>query len=414
MRDQSKKRAVTKPKNRAASAEHDTGGGVAGAIARALGVGVLAAAAAAALAELLALPDPPARRRAIAADPGRFRNPALGELLLDRARVTVHDSPTEALELAGLAEAVASRLAGGPYGPDFCRDRLAEARAHRANALRAQGDLRAARTLLAEAERLAACSADPFLRAEVASFAASLARDQRRWDEACAYLDEAERLFVAVDASFEMIARVRLKRASVRMNDGAPREAAAIARGVLDELERTGGPSGKAGEQLRFVARHNLVSYLCEAGDHRAARDQMERIGPTLDEHRERSFRLRARWLRGKIAHGLGELDVAERELGAARDGFLAAGLGLDAAIVALDLAVLFAGQGRDRAVRRIAAWTTRLFEARDVHPDALAALGLFRRAALREALGAGEIRRLVRYLQSVRTGPPVRFEAAS
>lgn len=414
MARQPKRWAGTGAKSRADWTERDAERAIDGAIERVLGFQTLEAEAAAALAELLALRDPAARRRAIADDPGRFRNPALGELLLDRARVAVHDSPTEALELAGLAEAVASRLAGGPYGPDFCRDRLAEARAHRANALRAQGDLRAARTLLAEAQRLAAGSADPFLRAEVASFAASLARDQRRWDEACTYLDEAERLFVEVDASFEMLARVRLKRASVRMNDGMPHEAAAIARSVLDELERTGGPPGRAGEQLRFIARHNLVHYLCEAGDHRGARDQMERLGPALDEHRERSFRLRARWLRGKIAHGLGELDVAERELGAARDGFLAAGLGLDAAIVALELALLFAGQGRDRAVRRIAAWTTRLFEARDVHPDALAALGLFRRAALREALGAGEIRRLVRYLQAVRTGPPVRLESAS
>lgn len=388
--------------------EGDAERAIDGAIERVLGFRSVEAEAAAALAELLSLPDARARARAIAEEPGRFGNPALCELLLERGRVTVHDSPAGAEELAALAEAVASALPGELYGPDFCRDRLAETRAHRANALRARGDLRAARKLLAEAQRLADGSADPFLRGEVASFAASLARDQRRWEEASAYLDEAERRFLEVDASFDLIARVRLKRASVLMHVGSPREAAVIARGVLDQLERSGGAAGKAGGQLRFVARHNLVSYLCEAGDHRAAREQMERLAPALDEHGERSFRLRGQWLRGKIAHGLGELDRAERELRAARDGFLQAGLGLDAAIVALDLAVLFAGQGRDRAVRRIATWTAGLFEACDLHPDALAALGLFRTAAEREALGAVEIRRWIRYLQAVRTGPAV------
>jgi hypothetical protein len=133
-----------------------------------------------------------------------------------------------------------------------------------------------------------------------------------------------------------------------------------------------------------------------------------------LGFHRERSFRLRARWLRGKIAYGLGELAAAEADLAAARDGFLAAELGLDAAIVALDLAILHAEQGRHGEVRRIATWTSRLFEAQDVHPEALAALGLFRQAALREALSAGEIRRVVRYLRSVRVAPPSRHQAAS
>lgn len=394
--------------------ERDAERAIDGAIERALGFRAVEAEAAGALEELLSLPGPGARARAIGADPARFGNPALCELLLERARVTVHDSPAEAEELAGLAEAVASALPGGLYGPDFCRDRLAETRAHRANALRALGDLRAARRLLAEAERLADGSADPFLRGEVASFAASLARDQRRWNEATAYLDEAERRFREIDACFDLVARVRLKRASVLMHVGSSREAAAIARGVLDELERSGGAAGKAGEQLRFIARHNLVSYLCEAGDHRAAREQMARLAPALNEHRERSFRLRGQWLRGKIAHGLDELELAERELRAARDGFLEAGLGLDAAIVALDLAVLFAGQGRDRAVRRIASWTAGLFEACDLHPDALAALGLFRSAAEREALGAVEIRRLIRYLEAVRTAPAVLLEAVS
>jgi hypothetical protein len=408
-----------------AEAERESERMIEEAVDRALAFQVLEAGAAEAIEQILALPDHEARVRTIRADPDRFRNPALGELFLDRARIRVHDSPVEAGEIAALAEEVAILLPEGPYGTDFCRDRLAEARAHQANAVRAQGDLRRAQVLLREAFHLASDSVDSFLRAELFSFAASLARGQRRWPEALGHLDDAEGLFLEMDASFDLVARIRLQRASVLMLDGEPRVAADIVRGVIEELdyldrrgrsERAGGScfGVEAAEQLRFIARHNLVSYLCEAGDYREARDLMVQIGPLLAGHRERSFRLRARWLRGKIAYGLGELAAAEADLAAARDGFLAADLGLDAAIVALDLAILHAEQGRHGEVRRIATWTSRLFEAQDVHPEALAALGLFRQAALREALSAGEIRRVVRYLRSVRVAPPSRHQAAS
>lgn len=411
-----------------ADAERETERMIEEAVERALAFQVLEAGAREAIGQLLDLPDHATRVRTVRSDPDRFRNPALGELFLERARVRVHDSPAEAGELAALAEEVARLLPEGPYGAEFCRDRLAEARAHQANAVRAQGDLRRAQALLRNAVRLASDSVDSFLRAELSSFAASLARSQRRWAEALGHLDDAESLFLEMDASFDLVARIRLQRASVLMLEGEPRLAADIVRGVIEELEhldrldsadhpeRSGGASmgAEAGAQLRFIARHNLVSYLCEAGDYREARDLMVRIGPVLAGHRERSFRLRARWLQGKIAHGLGELDTAEEELAAARDGFLAADLGLDAAIVALDLAILHAEQGRHGEVGRIAAWTARLFEAQDVHPEALAALGLFRQAALREALSAHEIRRVVRYLHSVRMAPPARHQAAS
>ena len=60
---------------------------------------------------------------------------------------------------------------------------------------------------------------------------------------------------------------------------------------------------------------------------------------------------VRRRWLEGRIAAGLGELDKAERELLAARGDFEQAGLAFAAAIVDLDLVAVWLRQGRTREI---------------------------------------------------------------
>lgn len=326
-------------------------------------------------------------------------NPALIELFLEEARSCVHDSPWEAGELAELADVVARRLDVGTYGESFCNDRVLEARAHRANALRAQGELKAAAALLAEVEHRLHDVFDPFLLAELATFKASLAKDQRRFDDALEGLDEAERLFLEVEADYALVARVRLQRASLLSLGGEPRVAVDLAQEVIEGLQETADP------ELHFIAQHNLVSYLCEAGCYQHARRILTELAPSYQRHPRRSFRIRFHWRQGKIAHGLGEHDTAESEYVAARDAFLHAGLGYDAALVALDLASLYLEQGRTAEVREIAVWTSTLFEAQDIHREALAALALFRRAALEDALTVAQLQRLTRRMTLLRVG---------
>ncbi len=71
------------------------------------------------------------------------------------------------------------------------------------------------------------------------------------------------------------------------------------------------------------------------------------------------------------------------------RQGFLDQGIGYDVAMVSLDLAVLYIRDGRTAEVLRIAEETVALFEAQDVHREALAALRLFLEAARREEVTA-------------------------
>ncbi|HEX3557122.1 MAG TPA: hypothetical protein VIA62_28180 [Thermoanaerobaculia bacterium] len=90
---------------------------------------------------------------------------------------------------------------------------------------------------------------------------------------------------------------------------------------------------------------------------------------------------LRLTWLRGKIAARRGESDAAERFFLEARDGFMAAGHGYDAAMVAIeDLALLYLREGRTADVKRLAEEILPVFQAQDVHREAMAALRLSRR----------------------------------
>ena len=361
------------------------------------------------LAVLEALPDHPLRLAAVRTGMlAAGANPALVELLLEGGRRRIHDSPAAALEAAELAVEVARRLPGGPYGATFCRERLAEARAHQANALRVIGDLRKAEGVMTEAAELLEGSADDFLRAEMASFAASLAKDQLRWPEARTRLDLAERLFNAVGADPRTIVRVRLSRAEVEFCAGDAEEAVVMARATLEAADAESMP------ELYFIAHHNLAGYLCDIGEHEEARRLVEAVEPLYRAHPDRSFRLRRVWLDGRIAWGAGELATAEERFRAARDGFVEDGLGYPAALVALDLAALHLEQGRTAEVREIAAWTTALFKANDIHREALAALTLFRQAAVQDVVTVHEIRRLARHLTELQRHPAARSELAS
>jgi hypothetical protein len=202
-----------------------------------------------ALDELLALPshrDRIARVARIAGDDETFRNPALVELLLVRSRARLDESPAEAEQAAELAAEVARCLLDGARRRELYRDLLAEARAHQADALRSGGELRAAEVPLREAQDRAARSCDLFLYAEVASVAAALAKDQRRWSVAHEELDRAERAYLEIDAGVEYLDAVRLSRAQVAFLSGVSAHVERGARDVIvcTDLDSTPAPRG--------------------------------------------------------------------------------------------------------------------------------------------------------------------------
>jgi len=59
--------------------------------------------------------------------------------------------------------------------------------------------------------------------------------------------------------------------------------------------------------------------------------------------------------------------------------------MGYDAALVSLHLALLYTKEGRAAAVAELAREMIPIFEAQDIHREALAALTVFRQAAFHE-----------------------------
>jgi len=115
-------------------------------------------------------------------------------------------------------------------------------------------------------------------------------------------------------------------------------------------------------------------------------------------------------WLRGDTAAGQGDLAAAEQAYVETRDGFIGQGIGYDAAIVSLDLAVLYLRQGRGGDVRRLAEEMIPLFQAQDVHREALAALALFQEAARQDRLTVEKTLAVAAYLREARHEPALHF----
>jgi hypothetical protein len=77
---------------------------------------------------------------------------------------------------------------------------------------------------------------------------------------------------------------------------------------------------------------------------------------------------------------------------------------------VSLELATLHLEEGRTRLVKELAGEMLWIFKSQNVHREALAALALFRHAALAEKAQAEWTRRLVKYLYRAQYDPGLRL----
>jgi hypothetical protein len=121
---------------------------------------------------------------------------------------------------------------------------------------------------------------------------------------------------------------------------------------------------------------------------------------------------IRLRWVEGRIADGLGRTGQAIEILNQVRGEFASRSMDYDTALVSLELATIFAREGRADSVKALARHMAPIFRAQGVHREALAALALFRQAAESEEVTADLARRFLEYLYRARQDPKLRFEA--
>jgi tetratricopeptide (TPR) repeat protein len=346
---------------------------------------------------------PVERQRLLVAREPRFQTWSLCDLLLEASREQGFEDPGRALELAELGAAVAAQLDPAAYGPARVNDIAARAWATLANAQRIRADFRSAEEGFARAEELLReGTGDPLEKAQVLLLKASLRGNQGRVDEAARLLDRVVRI-AAQSGDAHLRGKALITKGFLRGIAGEPAAAIELLQAGLAEVDVLAEP------RLLVAARHNLILYLNECGHPHEALALLAATRPLYTELGDRMNLVRLRWLEGKIALGLGELERAEALFQEVRRDLLAQEIGFDAALLSLDLAGVYARQGRSAEMRRLAGEILPIFQSCAVEREVMAALIVFQQAAEMERVTLDLVQELAESLRRCRETPGAR-----
>jgi tetratricopeptide (TPR) repeat protein len=328
----------------------------------------------------------------------RYQNWGLCQLLLRESLAAGVEDPTRAIDLAELAVRISELLVEVSYDPDWVLDLRARAWAYLGNALRVLGELWSDESAFRRADEHlgASMTGNPHVRAEVLDLKGSLRRAQRRFGEAEELADEAQALYQE-SADDHGVGISLVKKAKILEERGEPERAIALlAAAVL-------GIDGRRWPRLLLCTRHNLAFLLTTAERYDEAAALLPEVRWLSEDLGNPVDLVRLRWVEGRIALGLGESEAAERALREVQRQFFERQMGYDAALVSLDLAALYAREGRTAEQKALAVEIMPVFESREVNREALAALLMFQQAAQEERLTVDLARQLAAFLERER-----------
>ncbi len=352
------------------------------------------------LAELLAMPNQE-REVEVATQP-QFQTYSLASYTLERCEKVVTHDPVMAGELARLARAIAGQADPRQCGGSAAlADLEAYAMAMEGNAQRVCNEFRQAHRMFIEARQAQERGgADPDLSARIDLLEASLRRDLRLFPSALDLLDKAERIFVALkDRNLQ--AKTIINRATVYL---VMRELNSVVENLQRALPLAQDP------WLALAVRHNLIFALAECGRARDAAELYQESKQLYLQFNDPLTTSRRIWAEGLIAREIGEdLGEAERLLTEAADRLSEHGYPMDAALAGLDLVTVYARRGQSSEVLRVASNLVRLFQMREMNPEALAALKMVHEAAERQAVNLSLLSTIAEKVRAsqVRGNPP-------
>jgi tetratricopeptide (TPR) repeat protein len=335
----------------------------------------------------------------------RFRTWGLLELLIDRSLETSIQDPRRGEELGRLALRVAGLVDADRYGADRLHDMKARTWAYIGNALRIQSDLQGADVAFQRGRKhLELGTGDLFELALFLDLEASLRRGQRRFPEAARLLNRAITLFSKLNDSHR-VGRSLVNLSMIFLYSERWEESIPLLYRAMELIEPETEP------RLLLTAKHNLIFALTSQGHFLEAQRAYCEALPLYRAFPDAWTQNRRAWIQGRIARGLGQVGAAEAFFAAARDGFLAEGIPYDTALVALELALLYAEQGRSAELKRLAAELVPVFASRQVHREALAAFAFFQRAVETERAEVEVVERVAKFLRKAWYAPELRFQ---
>lgn len=338
----------------------------------------------------------------------RYQTLALCDLLLERAQEVGMNDPRAAAVFLDAVIEVASEAEPSLFGLELRHDLLGRAWGYKGNVHRILSDFRQAELAFAQAEtHLAAGSGDLLEKARLLSIKASLRRYQRRLDEANDLLQRAVAIYLGTDED-HLAGKTMIGQAHVVSEQGNPGKSTGLLKQALTLIDPAREP------RLVLCSQQNLVADLAEMGLYQEAMAMLPKTRRLSIEHGTRLDLLRFRWLEGVILQGLGHDARAEAAFLEVRKGFVDEELGYDAALVSLNLASLYARQGRLSELKRLTLEMVPIFESREVHREALTALLLFQKAVEMETVTVRMVEEVATYLRRSQHEPRLRFEEPS
>ncbi|MDX1997260.1 MAG: hypothetical protein SF066_06040 [Thermoanaerobaculia bacterium] len=338
----------------------------------------------------------------------RFASLPLCDLLLEKAwELGLVEPKAGLMQIEALIE-LSSSIEASLFGHELRHELLSRAWAYRGNFLRILNDFRLAEAAFAQSElHLNAGTGDLLEKARFLSLKASLRRSQRRLDEANDLLQRSVAIYLGTDED-HLAGRAMISQAGVAFEQGNPAKSANLVKHALTLIDPAREP------RLVLVSQQNLVLDLTEMGLYQEAVAMLPKTRRLSIEYGSRFDLLRFRWLEGSILQGLGHDARAEAAFLEVRKGFLEEELGYDAALVSLNLASLYARQGRIPELKRLTLEMVPIFESREVHREALTALLLFQKAVEMETVTVRMVEEVATYLRRSQHEPRLRFEEPS
>jgi tetratricopeptide (TPR) repeat protein len=343
---------------------------------------------------------------------GGLQTWALCRLLLRKSLDATLHRPDLAVQLAFLAVKISVHL-GEAYHRDWVMDLRALAFAYLGNARRVVGELQSAADAFHEAHSHLRRSGtgNPRVEAEILDLEASLLREERRLAAALELLERVIATYTSEDPEvrdLHLAGQALVKKANTLEQMGDVEQAVAVLREAAPLVVEERDP------RLVLCLRHNLVCFLTAAG-------KSEEAAALIPEVKELALRLgndldlvRLRWAEGRVAFGSGLRGPAEQAFKEVQREFLERDMGYDAALVSLDLAILYAQEGCIPELKQLALDVLPVFSSREVHREAMAALLLFQHACEDERLTVELARQLASLLARERPhGPIVRRGSA-
>lgn len=331
------------------------------------------------LAEILLLPAageiPPLSRE------NRSKVPHLVKWLIQRSHTARYGDPGKMLEWAHMAHlAVEACSAEDAGGEERLSDLKGQAWRQFGNALRVCGNLTEAGTAMVQAEAcLKAGTGDLSLRALYLQQMSSLRTFERRFAEAIELAGEAGEIYDELDDP-NGLASTLVQQAIAHTYAGASEPAISLLRRALPLIDSDEDP------YLLLAARHNLIRSFLENGKPWEALDLYFQTRELTERFRDPMLLVRSEWQEGQILRDLGHLEQAEAKLLQVRKDLMERGLAYEVAVLAFDLASLYARMGKVEEVNQIVAEAVPIFRALRIGRESLAALIQLRKTANRES----------------------------